>query len=202
MADTVATLKNAQEGKVPYMLYEITDIPNTSLTLYLTNYAEDVVFDGNTYTRFNVSTPNLSSNSQGQIDTVTLEVGNVDRTMQNYVEEFDGFRTAKVTFKLVFPELVAETSLAVSETFYVKSCETNADKLTFNLSTELDVLQKQIGRMVLRDRCPWTFKGAICGYSGSETFCDKTLGRCKELGNEARYGGFPGMPSQGTIIRI
>jgi len=199
---TYEELKNSLEGEAPIMLYEITDIPNTTVTLYLTNYMEDVVFDGHTYTRFPISVPNIKSNSSGEVDSISVEISNVDREMQAYAEAYDGFRAAKVTFIFVFPELLDEPSHAIRDTYYVQSSESSADRITFNLSTKLDVLKKTIGRLTLRDRCPWSFKGENCGYTGSETFCDKTLKRCKELGNEENFGGFPGMPSQGRIIRI
>ena len=35
--------------------------------------------------------------------------------------------------------------------------------------------------------CFFNFKGPICGYMGAEESCDKTLKRCKELGNEKRF---------------
>lgn len=35
------------------------------------------------------------------------------------------------------------------------------------------------------------FKGKNCGYTGSETSCNYTFDRCKELGNQRRFGGFP-----------
>lgn len=31
--------------------------------------------------------------------------------------------------------------------------------------------------------CQWVFKGRECGYVESETSCDHTKERCKELGN-------------------
>jgi hypothetical protein len=35
------------------------------------------------------------------------------------------------------------------------------------------------------------FKGPNCGYAGSQTECNFTAARCLELGNIARFGGFP-----------
>ncbi len=43
------------------------------------------------------------------------------------------------------------------------------------------------------------FKGAQCGYSGSETECDRTSSRCSALGNSARFGGFPSLPKDGYV---
>jgi len=44
--------------------------------------------------------------------------------------------------------------------------------------------------------CRWkVFKGDECGYSGSETWCDRTYARCESLGNQANFGGFRWLPS-------
>lgn len=41
--------------------------------------------------------------------------------------------------------------------------------------------------------CPAIFKSELCGYKGSETECNKTFGQCKELKNEHRFQGWPGV---------
>lgn len=45
------------------------------------------------------------------------------------------------------------------------------------------------------------FKDCRCGYAGSETSCDRTYARCKELGNNARFQGFISLPSE-TVIKV
>jgi len=39
------------------------------------------------------------------------------------------------------------------------------------------------------------FKGDRCGYSGGETWCDRTYVRCQTLGNTANFGGERWLPS-------
>jgi len=44
--------------------------------------------------------------------------------------------------------------------------------------------------------CRWrVFKGPECGYTGSETWCDRSYARCSALGNTANFGGFRWLPS-------
>lgn len=38
------------------------------------------------------------------------------------------------------------------------------------------------------------FKGEECGYSGGETWCDRTYARCTTLGNTANFGGYRWLP--------
>jgi len=44
--------------------------------------------------------------------------------------------------------------------------------------------------------CSWpVFKGTECGYSGSESRCDRSYTRCEALGNTANFGGERWLPS-------
>lgn len=45
------------------------------------------------------------------------------------------------------------------------------------------------------------FKDVRCGYTGSETTCDRTLTRCKELNNSHNFRGFPSIPQE-TVIKV
>ena len=45
------------------------------------------------------------------------------------------------------------------------------------------------------------FKDCRCGYTGEETSCDRTFDRCKELGNQANFRGFPQMYNE-LVIRV
>jgi hypothetical protein len=43
--------------------------------------------------------------------------------------------------------------------------------------------------------CRWKkFKGTECGYTGDESWCDRTYTRCNMLDNAANYGGFRFLP--------
>ncbi|MEW5725866.1 MAG: hypothetical protein AB1896_22335 [Thermodesulfobacteriota bacterium] len=55
------------------------------------------------------------------------------------------------------------------------------------------------GRL-LKEVCDKRFKGARCKYAGSAATCSHTLTRCRELGNSANFGGFPGVGGGGVRI--
>lgn len=57
-----------------------------------------------------------------------------------------------------------------------------------------------IGR-VARKHCAHIFKGARCGYSGTATWCDHTIQRCKQLGNSTRWAGLAALaPYRGQVF--
>lgn len=39
--------------------------------------------------------------------------------------------------------------------------------------------------------CQFDFKSQACGYKGPVKSCDKSFGNCLDLGNRARFGGWP-----------
>lgn len=61
-----------------------------------------------------------------------------------------------------------------------------------NLSSGPDLLGAEIGRRAYRT-CSWQFKGPECRYRGDAERCDHTLAACQALGNQRRYGGWPGI---------
>ena len=55
--------------------------------------------------------------------------------------------------------------------------------------------------MFLKNHCRFEkFGGTLCGYNGSETECDRSYTRCKELENQQRFGGFPGIGKLGFFV--
>ncbi|MDP8268263.1 MAG: hypothetical protein P9L97_05990 [Candidatus Tenebribacter davisii] len=51
----------------------------------------------------------------------------------------------------------------------------------------------------LKNHCRFYFKDEFCKYSGTETSCNRSLDRCKVLGNMLNFGGFPGIGQSGVI---
>ncbi len=114
--------------------------------------------------------------------------------MESYLQDYD-LRTKKVTIKLVWADLLSDTGSYMDQTFYIDSYSSTEQAVSFVLSTKLDILNVKIPcRDYIRNHCEWKFKSTQCGYSGGESECDKTLQRCRVLGNYSRYGGFPSIP--------
>ena len=189
-----------QEGRTPWFLYDF--YLDDSNIIRFTNSEQDVTFDGNNYSRFPISIPSLSSNSEGKIDSIKVTISNVDRIIQSYAENYNGFRGCKVVIHLVFPDLIDQPDYAVNEEYYVSICELSAKTADFTLKPKINFLDIKIPRRIFsKYRCQWIFKSDECGYSGSETSCDKTFETCKNYGNQSRFGGFPAIPA-GKLIRI
>lgn len=196
LTSTFITEKNKNQNR-PIYLYTIYAYNGTD-NLYFAAYDTDVVFPasgGITYTAFPIVHEQVNENAEGQIDLVRLRVGNANRLLQGYLEAND-FRGLKVDIALVFADQLASSSDKTVETFYVDSYTVTEEAGEFLLSSQFDVQDVEIPRRkFLRNYCQWRFKGTECGYSGSETACNKTKQDCKDVKNNfARFGGFPSIP--------
>ncbi len=189
------TEKNLQENR-PIFLYRIHDY-NGSDDLLLTAYDEDVEFDSETYTKFPISHESISDNSQNEIDTVQARLSNVTREIQSYLELYD-WRGKKVTITQVFADQLDDPDAKLVFVFYVDNYSANESEVLVTLTTKFDVLDVQLPLgLYYRSYCRWKFKSAECGYSGSETVCNKTKQDCKGAKNNyARFGGFPSIPQR------
>jgi len=190
--------KNAQTNK-PVFLYKLCAYDGTN-DLFLAEYDANVTFDGQEYTKFPITHEFVSENSSGSLEQVRLTVANVNRVMQAYVEAYD-FRGKQVDIIQVFADKLDDADAKMIDTFYIDGYTCDEKSIAFSLSSKIDVIDLQLpARRYLRTHCSWKFGGTECGYSGAETSCNRTFQRCKQLANQARFGGFPSIPFRNIYV--
>jgi lambda family phage minor tail protein L len=192
--------KNLLENR-PIHLFTVHDYDGASHNLNYAEYQTAVTYDGVTYDPFPITFDGIKENNQGQIDSVSVKVGNISRLIQGYLETYD-LRGKKVTIITVWASQLGDSNANIKDIFYIDSYSANEDEVNFTLTTKFDVLNVQLPqRRFLRSYCQWKFKGAECGYSGGETSCKKTKTDCKEnKDNYERFGGFPSINPKRTVI--
>ncbi len=191
--------KNAQENE-PVYLYTIYDYNSSGEHLHFAGYDSDIVFNGITYSQFPIEHQSIGENTNGEIDSVRVRVSNVSRLIQYYLEEYD-FRGKKVAIITVWANRLDDADACIVDEYAIDSYTVNERDVTFFLTSNMDVLDITLpGRMYSRNYCRWKFKSDECGYAGAETTCNKTFQRCKELENQERFGGFPGIPLRRLYI--
>lgn len=169
-------------------------------TMYLVNNNEDVVFDGRTYVAFAFTVDQPKESSKGEIPSIQLAVANATRTLQAYVEAYQGGVGATVTMRIVNAGLLAENYAELTANFQVMACKCTAQWVTFTLGTINPLNRPFPPHQYIANHCRFRFKGPYCAYVGAETACNRTLDRCQELGNTARFGGFPGLDGRGIRL--
>lgn len=191
------TEKN-KEFNAPISLFIVHDYDGQGTNLRFAACDEDIVFDGQTYQKFPINYDVIGENTGGAIDIVRVTLGNVSRYIQALFEDPNiELRGKKVTIKTVWADKLDEPDCHIDDIYYIDSYSADQENAEFILSSKFDVQKIMLpGEVYLRGHCRYkTFKGTRCGYTGAETECDRTWQRCKELGNQQRFGGFPSIPA-------
>jgi lambda family phage minor tail protein L len=189
------TSKNKQEVKI-IRLYTLYDYDNAGNNLRFAEYTSDVTYPssgGLLYPKFPITFQSITEHTGGEVDEVKIQISNVSHEIEAYLQNpAYTFKGKKVTILYVFADKLNDADCKYEEAFYIDYYESDAKTATFTLSSKLDVYEAKLpGRTVIRTHCSWIFKGEECKYAGAEAACNRTLQRCRELGNTLNYGGFP-----------
>lgn len=201
VGDSFKQAKNAELVR-PIFLYSLLLDPTGNVWKRWTSWSGGVTFDGIDYQFYPIAHSSLAEDNSGKIQRVTVFIANATREVQALLDEYDGFRERALTITQVWEQTLLDPTAFISDTLAVKEVSVTESKVTLSLSSELDVLNIKIPRKVMtRTFCRFSFKSAECAYAGSETRCNRTLNRCRELENEARFGAFPATPLQKIFLR-
>lgn len=178
------------------LLLDIT-LPTASV-IRLANNTENVTFGGNAYTAFPFEIDASKSSTQGEIPQVTLRVSNATRSLQPYIEQYNGAVGFSFKLTVVNSNHLTESYAELEMTFDVLSCSSDANWITFMLGAPNPLRRRYPLFRALANSCAWTYKGRECNYGGGLTTCKRTLTDCQAHGNSGRFGGRPGL-SAGNI---
>ena len=160
---------------------------------------DNVVWNGNTYTKYALEFDELVEDGKGALPVFGIRIANPGMLLMPYLEASGGGVGATVTLYVVHSNNLSESDAVLEETFEVIETSADAKWVYFTLGAEHPLLQRFPKQRYLKDHCRYKeFGGSECGYSGLETECNRTFERCIELANQARFGGFPGMAYGGV----
>ena len=197
------TEKNAEQCS-PIFLYTLYNYDGEDSNFYFAEYDENVTFDGIEYIAFPLTHNGIRENITGEIDKLTISLGNVSRYIQAYLEIYD-FRGLKIDIKTVFANHLDDTNAVILDTYYIDSYTSTQQSVEFNLTSKFDVLNAQAPtRMYTRNQCQWIYNSNECGVDSVDfaTYptCNKTLADCRIRNNSERFGGFPSIPDRNVYI--
>lgn len=144
----------------------------------------------------------ITETKDGDVQSAPLTIVDFNGVIIPLLEQYKGAVGADVDIYVVHSDHLSNTSpeVWVDAEVLAPSLDGN-HTVTFRLGT-VDLSSKRCpSERYLKNSCRFAFKGADgrCGYSGSETVCDRTFARCSALGNQMRYGGFPGVGRVGYL---
>ena len=195
---TINDLNKLASDEKLIVLLEV-EIPSTS-TLYLANYNANVTFLGNEYQAFLFNMGEITS-GKGEVPQFEIKIDNTSRGINSLMMDYDiylkanGIEGNQIYANIIVVNTVDLSDYVLKERFELVSWDMDSKFASFKLGASNPFTQKYPLRAIYSSICQWKFKSSQCGYSGSATTCDKTLVRCRELGNSARIGAFPGVQS-------
>lgn len=215
---------NALTNK-PIYLYRIQTSDDVADDVYIAQYNANVAYfkdvsTAQVYTAKPIRREAIRYASDGEIDSLTVEIGNANREFGAVMElaafPNEGLRGFKVTIRRVDADLLADSTAYIEDVYYIDSTSlAGADRVSLSLRSKLDTLPVIIpNRRYCRSTCAWSYKGFGCWLDGdssgdpteppdwedtSDDTCGKTLEECERHMNRERFGGFWSIPDLGRF---
>ncbi|OYQ41105.1 phage minor tail protein L [Rhodoferax sp. TH121] len=178
----------------------------------------DVVWQGNSYTRFPVEAGGFARSGQGSMPRPTMKVANVSGLVGALARELRDLCGAKVTRRRTFvkyldavnfpggvnPQADPNVGFPNEVWFVDRKAAENGIYVEFELSAAFDVQGVKLPRrQCIQNVCTWMYRSAECGYAGGPVAdktdaptsnpaldqCGKRLASCK-----LRFGQFEPLP--------
>jgi phage-related protein len=186
--------KNKVSSTGVWLILLEVKIPQSSgeIVIRVAYNTEDVTWQNNTYVAFPFELGEITEDGK-ELPCLDLKLSNVTGIMSRYVEETNGAAGAMVILRVVHSEHLDDPVPAVEEMFNVQTVNVDANYATFRLGAETATTLRRPAGIYQKSHCSNKFKDIKCGYNGAELSCDKTLARCRELGNSARFGAEHGL---------
>lgn len=181
------TIKSDIQSLTPGTLIDMFELDATaqggSLLRFHTGINElgnDIVWQGNTYTRFPISVTGFERNSKGAIPRPKAQISNITGLVGALVHGLNDLIGAKVTRKRTFLKYLdavnfaagnpsADPSAEFLDEVYFINRKTGENKvfIEFELAAAWDVQGVQLPRrQVIANVCSWGYRSAECGYAG------------------------------------
>lgn len=159
---------------------------------------EKITFKGVDYYPYYFSLSEVKQTST-ELPSCTLIVSNITGTISRILETYDGASGGKVTVAVINTNISDE--ILQEEHFVIAGATAKKDYVSIKLGCGASLDRRYPNVRIMKDWCPFKFKGVRCGYKGPLTTCNKTLTDCRERGNNTRFGGEPTIPQGGLYAR-
>ena len=208
-------------------LYELDASPFGGSVYYFhagtNNLTQAVTWQGQEYQPYPVQITGFEISTGGQIPRPKMAVSNVSGIITALVLAYDDLLGAKVTRKRTMQKYLdavnfsggvnpnADPTAEFPDDIYYVERKTSENKsaVEFELSASFDVQGVKLPRrQIIQNICPWKYRGAECGYAGTNYYdsndqpvgslgldvCGKRISSCElRFGANAElpFGGFP-----------
>lgn len=192
--------KNALNSNDVWLTLLEIDYPGEDTIRVVLNN-ESIQWNSQTWLPYPFKLGPIDDSKDGEVSEVTLTVFDFTRTLTPLIEEYGGGLGAEMTIRVVIADNLQETTPEFEITLEIIAADTDGQGgIQFTLGADNLINYRTPQDRYLKNHCRYDhFKDSYCGYTGSETQCNRTFARCIEIGNETRYGGTPGIGVKGII---
>lgn len=193
-------MKNFPVGLISALLsaearvYMFLDMNLVSTTERYTDMDIPFLFNGNVYTPNDLSIGHVSAGMGMTVQSMDIKIQNVNQYQSSFFLNNEQRGRICVLRLMVLDSNRSQVAVLPVFRGLIDDWKMGDLHITIILKNELILWKKKTLRKSSA-LCPWSFKGTECGYSGTDTTCDRTYNRCVALSNEANFGGFRWIPS-------
>lgn len=211
----ISVLANIQRHAIasgePWLLLMDIEWPGTPTVgvttqhIRLVRNIDPITFDANDgngpqpYQPFAFEMGEFNQSSNGSVPEVEIQASNVMRILQSLIEQYAGVVGANLyLYVLNTANPKGEPDLTLQFTIKQTICDSKNVSIKCGASSPLRRLFPLY--MYYPNTCIWQYKGVQCGYVGALATCSKTMDGptgCEAHSNSVRFGGFPGIDSNG-----
>lgn len=161
---------------------------------------DNITWNGHEWQAFPFEIGDVTEDAKGELPTLSIKVSNVTKVLQPYVEMAKGGNGSPVILRVVNSKVLGNSFAEIEEEFVVQHTTCDNQWVTFELGGDSILNSRFPPRRILKNRCPFVYKGIECGATSILTTCPKTLEACDERKNSIRFGGEPGIPQGGLYV--
>lgn len=191
---------------IPRKLLEI-DIPGGGIRIIDNETLAELYYDNNLYLGAPLNHGDIIKDDNSSVSKLNISLSNVGLGISSIVgARGDVITNAPAVLTLVFLDVNTNELIPnIQRVLYAGKCNNLAldyENASMDIETPLGGYEKQCPVMKYRATCQVRrFKDCRCSYTGKETSCDRTFDRCKELGNQDNFRGFPTMYEE-LVIKV
>lgn len=160
---------------------------------------DSLTYEGKTFLGAPLSHGEINVDDNSAVNKLEITLSNVALSISAIIgQRGDVITNASALFQLVFLDVNNHTIVSdVGKVLFAGRCNNlklSYENASVEIETSLGGYEIQAPVMKYRSSCQVRrFKDCRCGYLGESQTCDRTFSRCKELGNQTNFRGFPTM---------
>ncbi len=191
---------------IPRKLLKI-EIEGGSIYILDNETLESLRYNGEDYIGAPLSFGEIKKDDTSSVSKLNIQLSNVGLAISGIIgQRGDVITNAPAVLTLVFLDVNTHSLLPdYKQVLFAGNCNNlklDYEEASMDIETSLGGYEILAPVMKYRTTCQVRrFKDCRCGYTGEETSCDRTFDRCKELGNQANFRGFPQMYNE-LVIRV